>query len=101
MKLNNDNQTCVNLLKPMLLLVGIGNNILSVRHRTFGRHESDGFAKVFHMHIDQMSLNSLTGDVFVADNYAHVIYTVNTSSMANLELVYRNVGNVSAMGFGE
>lgn len=101
MLLKSDNQTCENLLKQKLLIVGMGHYILSVKHRTFGRHEPDGGAKLFHMHIDQMALNTLNGEVFVADNYAHIIYTVNTSSMQSKPLVSRNVGNVSAMGFGK
>lgn len=101
MVLKADDKTCEHLLKQKLLIVGVGNYILSVKHRTFGRHEPDGSANMFHMHIDRMALNTLTGDVFVADNTAQVIYTVNTSSLQSKELIYQNIGNVSAMGFGK
>lgn len=101
MQLRADNQTCEHLLKQKRLVVGVGNYILSVRHRTFGRHESDGGAKIIHMHIDHMALNTLTGEMFIADNKAHTISLVNTSSLLSKELVFKNIGNVSAMGFGK
>lgn len=101
MELSSDNRTCSQLVKQKLLLVGMGNYIMSVKHRTFGRHESVGDAKLFPFHIDQMAFNVLTGELFVADNYAHIIYIVNTTSLQSRQLVSRHLGNVSSMGFGK
>lgn len=98
MKLNVDQRTCSDQFKKQTLLIGIGNYIVSMHHQTFGRHEASESRPLI-MYIHKMAYNSLTGDVFIADNFQRIIYSVNITSTRTTELITKDIGNVSALAF--
>lgn len=99
MKLMNDNHTCVATGKRRILLLGIGNRFVALEHQSFGRHD-DAEGKTVSFNIDKMAYNSLKGNVLVADNTDKVIYDVNLKTYAAKKIIDDNIGNITAMAFG-
>lgn len=98
--LDADQRKCSPAYKQQQLLVGVGNYLVELQHRSFGRQVA-GESKTLGMHIDRLALNTLTGEVFVASNVEHAIYMVNLETLRTKLLVSSNVGEVSALAFGK
>lgn len=75
------------------------NYLIVMEHETFGGHDIDK-AKVLPMYIHKMAYNLLNGHVFIADNIAKIIYDYDLVEEKTVELVSKNIGNVSSMAFG-
>jgi hypothetical protein len=88
------------LKKQQTLFLGIGNYFIQKQYKTFGRLNL-GSPEFLQIYISRVAYNSLTGEVFVADNKKHAIFSVNIQTKVIQELVNSGVGAVSAMGFGK
>lgn len=100
MELNVDNQNCYQTTKDLTLLIGITDRLFVFDHQEFGKH-SDGTGKTLPIFISKMAFNSLNGEVIIADNIQGSIYSYNLKTFKLTELVVHNIGNISAIAFGE
>lgn len=99
MVLNIDQRTCKSSVKKQTLLLGIGNYLIFWKHQSFGKHDR-GHGEALTMMIHKMAFNSITGDIFVADNTKRIIYTVNLTTKETTELINTNIGNITSLQFG-
>jgi hypothetical protein len=86
--------------KSYNLIIGIGSNLVAIPHQTFGRFV-DSIAETMDHWIDQMEFNSLTGEIFVAENEARRIVSVDTMNKNTFGLVKDHIFSVKSMGFGK
>jgi DNA-binding beta-propeller fold protein YncE len=100
MALGADKHTCRPLTRQQTLFIGMGDFFVLKQYRTFGRLDI-GSPEVSYAYISRLAYNSLTGEVFVADNKRKTIYLLNLKTKVVQELVTIGIGEVSAMGFGE
>lgn len=100
MELGVDKHTCRWTGKQKIVLMGIGNRLVTFEHQSFGRHE-DGKGKTLKYQIDKMAFNSHKGKAIIADNLRKIIFEVDTKNYAVKELITENIGNVTAMAFGK
>lgn len=99
MELNVDQISCSATAKKESIYIGIRNYLLTMEHETFGRHQISK-AKVLPAYIHKMTYNLLNGHVFIADNIVKIIYDYDLIEEKAVELVSKNIGNVSSMAFG-
>lgn len=99
MSLNEDQLSCSAIAKKESIYIGMRNYLLTMEHETFGRHQIEK-AKVLPMYIHKMAFNLLNGNLFIADNIAKVIYDYDLTKERSVELVIKNIGNVSSLAFG-
>lgn len=78
----------------------MGNALVELEHRTFGRQTVVGEPRLLGVHVDRLALNVRTGEVFVASNVERAIYAVDLETM-RASLVVGGVGEVTAMAYGE
>lgn len=100
MELTVDKHTCRWTGKQKMILLGLGNRMVTFEHQSFGRHE-DGEGKVLRYQIDKMAFNSINGDAIVADNLRKVIIQVSMKNYATKELITKNIGNITALAYGK
>ncbi|XP_052899994.1 putative vitellogenin receptor [Anopheles moucheti] len=98
MELHRDKHSCVNVAKRQDILLGIGNYLVTLKHRPFGRYETGRGEQLFPT-ISRMAFNSLNGEVFIADNKQKAIYTVELVSLRTKRLVSDGIGMISALAF--
>lgn len=98
MNLREDKRTCQEITKTETIVVGADHDLMVIDHQEFGKHQQ-GHARKLRMFISQLAYNSLDGILYVADNVQRVIYEIHDSF--TVELVWENIGNISAMDFGE
>lgn len=99
MKLNVDQISCSSVAKKESIYIGMRNYLITMEHETFGRHEIEK-AKILPMYIHKMAFNSLNGHVFIADNIAKIIYDYDLTNELTIELVNKNIGEVTSLAFG-
>lgn len=100
MELAIDKHTCRWTGKQKMILLGLGNRLVTFEHQSFGRHE-DGEGKVLKYQIDKMAFNSITGDAIIADNLRKVIIQISMKNYATKELITANIGNITALAYGK
>lgn len=98
--LSVDKHKCRPTRKQKTVLMGSGNQLSTLNHRSFGRHTDDK-GKTFKFRIDKMAFNPETGDIFVADNQRKAIFLVNLKDNLTKEIIKDNIGKISAMTYGE
>uniref|UniRef100_W4VRI0 Putative yolkless n=1 Tax=Corethrella appendiculata TaxID=1370023 RepID=W4VRI0_9DIPT len=98
MELMPDKHNCKDSVKKQSLIIGMGSYLISLKHQKFGRHEL-GTADSYPLKADRMSFDSLSGDIFVADNSQGVIFTVNLTSKHSKPLITTDIRNISALAF--
>lgn len=98
MGLKPDKHSCRETVKRQYLLMGVGNYLVKMDIQAFGRHElTKGDAFLFFIH--RMAFNSITGELFVADNIQKIIYIVELKTKTSRKLVTTGIGNISALAF--
>lgn len=100
MTLRSDRHSCERIGKPEKMLLGIDDRLLMFEHRAFGRHD-DAVERFVSFHVDKLAYNSIQGDAIVADNRDGVIYQVDVRDFRSHKVVASNVGNVTALAYGE
>lgn len=100
MELSVDKHTCRMNGKQKIVLMAIGNRLVTFEHQSFGRHQ-DAEGKTLHYQISKMTYNQITGDVIACDNLQKVIFQVNLKNYTTKELITKNLGNITAMSFGK
>lgn len=100
MTLKPDRHSCQETTKRQYLLMGIGNYLVRLDIPAFGRHETTK-GDAFQFFISRMVFNSITGELFVADNVQKVIFTVDIKAKTSRKLVSTGIGNITAMSFGK
>lgn len=100
MELDSDQHTCKVSNKQNILLLGIGNRFIRFEHQSFGRH-NDGKGETINLYIHKIAFNSITNDAIAVDNTEKVIYTFNLESRVVKKLVFKDIGTVTALTFGE
>lgn len=99
MSLKPDRHSCQETVKRQYLFMGIGNHLLKVDVQSFGRHDVTK-EDAFGFQIHRMAFNSITGELFVADNVQKIIYAVDLKSKESRKLVSDGIGNITALAFG-
>ncbi|XP_055587745.1 putative vitellogenin receptor [Uranotaenia lowii] len=98
MALKPDKHSCRETIKRQFLMLGIGNYLVKLDMQQFGRHEiTNGDAYSFY--ISKMAFNSITGEIFVADNFQKVIFVVDPKTKKTRQLISDNLGTVTSMSF--
>lgn len=98
MTLKPDKHACRELFKRQYLLMGLGNYLVKLDIQTLGRHDiTKGDA--FQFSISRMAFNSITGDLFVADNIQKAIFLVDMKLKTSNRLIASGIGNISALAF--
>ena len=100
MELSSDGVTCKTNKLPELLLIGSGQQLMTFDHNSFGK-QNHGSTSKYKMYIDDMAYNSLTGEIFIADNTDKQILLVNYSSEATKTLTSNSIKKISSMSFGK
>lgn len=100
MALDMDQSRCIEQFKKQHVLLGIGQHIVKMDHSQFGRTDTNE-GRPLRIHISKMAFNSLTGDIFIADNTESAIYLVNNTNSKKKLLVSKDIANVSSMAFGK
>lgn len=101
MDLLPDQRNCHANEKTYNILLGIGQNLVSIPYQTFGRH-ADTFGENTGVSIGQLAFNSKDSEVFVATAGASIIYMVDYLNNRNLlELVSKFIFSVTSMAYGE
>ncbi|XP_058833959.1 putative vitellogenin receptor [Topomyia yanbarensis] len=98
MALKPDKHSCQEMVKRQYLLMGIGNYLVRLDIPAFGRHETSK-GDAFQFTISRMVFNSITGELFVADNIQKVIFTVDIKAKTSRKLITTGIGNISALAF--
>lgn len=86
----------------MLMAIAMADTIFLVAHNDFGRHD-DGKGHILPIIISDMAYNSLTGDLILANNVEGAFYTYVVDAKRGdklLNLLFKGVGNITAMAFG-
>uniref|UniRef100_A0A182JZY0 EGF-like domain-containing protein n=1 Tax=Anopheles christyi TaxID=43041 RepID=A0A182JZY0_9DIPT len=99
MELSRDKHTCTNVAKRQDILLGIGHYLVSLKHHPFGRHATGRGEPLPLSTISRMAFNSLTGEVFIADNGRRAIYTVELGTLRTQRLVRSGIGMITALAF--
>lgn len=99
MVMNADKISCTPVAKKESIYIGMRNYLITMEHEKFGRHQIEK-AKVLPMYIHKMTYNLLNGHVFIADNIAKIIYDYELTQELTIELVKKNVGEVTSLAFG-
>lgn len=99
MELNVDRETCRPTTKNEYLLVAVGNHLVKVDHQSFGKQDSSIYGEM-KFNISCMEQNSITGEIFIADNFEKKIYSYALESDRLTELVNDKIIKVSALSFG-
>lgn len=100
MELNIDQRTCIESTKKRILLLGIANYLVKFEHQIFGRH-NDGDGRTLPIFVHKLAYNSKTGEIFIADNNKNGIYVHDLRRGQTKLLISDDIGNVTAMAFGE
>lgn len=100
MSLKADKHSCRETIKRQYLLLGISNYLVKLETQTFGRHESSQ-ADAYQIFFHRMAFNSITGEIFVADNRQKAIFTVDPKTKSSQKLITTGIGNISALAFGK
>lgn len=100
MELGVDKHSCKASVKQQILLIGLGNRLVLFEHQSFGKH-NDGEGRTLQINIHKLAFNSISGEVFVADNDRKSIYLVNRETGNTKRIVWDRIGNVSALSFGK
>ncbi|XP_019544975.3 putative vitellogenin receptor [Aedes albopictus] len=98
MSLKADKHSCRETIKRQYLLLGISNYLVKLETQTFGRHESSQ-ADAYQIFFHRMAFNSITGEIFVADNRQKAIFTVDPKTKSSQKLITTGIGNISALAF--
>ncbi|XP_050075140.1 putative vitellogenin receptor [Anopheles maculipalpis] len=98
MELHRDKHSCVNVAKRQDILLGIGHYLVTLKHHLFGRHETGRGEQLFPT-ISKMAFNSLNGEVFIADNVQHAIFTLELASLRTRRIVSDGIGMITALAF--
>lgn len=99
MALNVDQLSCSDTAKKESIYIGMRNYLITMEHQIFGRHQIEK-AKVLPLYIHKIAYNLLNGHVFIADNFAKIIYDYDLTQELTVELVNKNVGEVTSLAFG-
>lgn len=100
MELTVDKHKCRSTGKQKLILMGIGNRLVTFEHQSFGRHE-EGEGQTIKYKINKMAYNSINGDVIAVDNQQKVIFLVNLEKYVVKDLITEHIGNVTGLSFGK
>lgn len=92
--------TCKFTKQPENIILGIGSYVVAVPQQTLGRHIPSN-ARQIENNVDQLEFNSLTGELFVADNKFGRIKTVDMVTGNESILVDQHIMSVRSMAFGE
>lgn len=99
MYLNEDQRTCLEMAHKQSVIVAAGNIVLTYDHQTFGKHSLNAMQQLKY-YIHKMVYNSLTGDIFAADNDHKLIYSLSANAKRLNILIDSYIGNVSSLAFG-
>lgn len=97
-ELTTDKFKCKKSIKDQVLVIGMSDRILTYHHNEFGR-TSQGKGNTLPLFVSKLAYNSLSGDIFIADNIEGNIYLYNIESLSLAKLV-THAGFVTAMAFG-
>lgn len=100
MELLTDKHTCQLSQKSYQIIMGIGKNLVSIPYQTFGRHVNT-FADDLGLDIDQLEFNSVSGEVFVANDQTKKILKVDMENRNVFELVNDHVFSVQSLAYGK
>lgn len=100
MYLNEDQRTCSEMVHKQAVIVAAGNIVLTYDHQNFGKHSLSAMQQLKY-YVHKMAYNSLTGDVFAADNDHKLIYSLSANSKRLTILIDTLIGNVSSLAFGK
>ncbi|XP_040174027.1 putative vitellogenin receptor [Anopheles arabiensis] len=99
MELSRDKHSCASVAKRQDILLGIGHYLVTLKHHPFGRHATGRGEPLPVATISRLAFNSLTGELFVADNSRRAIYTVELGSLHTQRLVRSGIGRITALAF--
>lgn len=94
-----ENYSFLAVSKQYHLVLGGANFVLKMEHEHFGKHENSS-AEQIDVDVSKIAYNSLSGGLFVADNFKKVIFTFNLTTSEMKPLVKDYIGNVSCLVFG-
>lgn len=101
MELTLDKHQCRYTGKRKLILIGIGNRLVTFEHQSFGRHE-EGEGHTIKYQVHKMTFNSISGDAIAVDNQQKIIYQVSLrNNYAVKDLITEHIGNVTGLSFGK
>lgn len=101
-ELGADQRTCKKTKKDLLLAIGMMDRILIQPHNEFGRQDK-GNGHILPIFVSEMAYNSLTGEIFVADNVQGAIYAYDVDADSEEKMLRKllsDLGNVTALAFG-
>lgn len=99
MILQADMHKCTPNQKSYSLIISIGSNLVAIPQQTFGRFV-DSVAETMDHWIDHMEFNSLTGELFVAENESRKIIAVDTMNKNTFDLIKDHIFSVKSLAFG-
>ena len=92
--------SCKQSNRTAKIILGFGKQIITLPHQTFGHHSTSDVHEVGSS-VDVMALNSLTGDMFIAESKSGRIICVDLSNNSESVLVDQDIMSVKAMDFGK
>lgn len=95
---DNDKFICKKSTKDQVLAIGMSDRILTYHHNDFGK-SPPGKGNKLPLFVSKLAYNSLSGEIFVADNIEGIIYLYNIKSF-HLTKIITDTGFVTAMAFG-
>ncbi|XP_023164142.2 putative vitellogenin receptor isoform X1 [Drosophila hydei] len=100
MTLSADGRRCSQTEKKQRLFIGLRQVLLEIEHTSFGRHVVS-YSHNLPCYISEMVFNNINGTLFIADNMQRAIfeYVPHINEHRLTTLVYRNLGNISALAF--